>query len=447
MPGKWSRGALISTVANQQLFRKADNKAQMVIGTTVGPTQVNHIKHCTTARQMWDALVDVHEQKTDAEKGRLNSMFWSFKIKNGEAIADAISRLNDIVMRLQNLDEKVTENTKIFRLIDALPAEYLSFSAAWNSTAASEKTFSNLRQRLITEEQRHGNGQGTAPSESKALIVSQRISQKCFCACNCGERPAAKSFPLDIKTKTKKVIWCYSCKKEGHIKKDCPNKQRSHQSDALACTSDGAKLPEWTLDSGATEHMSPNRAYFKNHKEFPIKRRVEVASGDLLMAHGEGDIEVMAFDGSCWRRRTLMESLYVPDLKFNLFSLSRVLDRGCRIVGDKDSCSFTRGDCCSRNTKRATLSYAIRISSARFCCSGGKSTTFADGLASTVWPPELQAGRKCPQEMWSSFRRREGSVRVVCERKGTSDSFSEADQYDYKYWRIGSCGCVRASAR
>lgn len=122
-------GSLIFTVANQDPFRKADNKAQMVIGTTVGSTQVNHIKHCTTAKQMWDALVDVHEQKTDAEKGRLNSMFWSFKIKNGEAIADAISRLNDIAMRLQSLDEKVTETTKIFRLIDALPAEYLSFSA------------------------------------------------------------------------------------------------------------------------------------------------------------------------------------------------------------------------------------------------------------------------------------------------------------------------------
>lgn len=344
-------GSLTETLANKTQFRQADNKAQMIIGTTVGDKQVNHIKYCKGAKAMWDTLVGVHEQKTDAEKGRLNAMFWSYKIAHGESMADAISRLNDIVMRLQNMDEKISESGKMFRLIDALPEEYLSFSAAWDSTAAAEKSFENLRQRLITEEQRRGGGHSSSSPDSEALVMNRR---KCSCVCTCNN-------PVDNPTATanRKPIRCYLCKQEGHIKKDCPNRKFG-RSDALLFTSDsgdatkylgsealsfvteGENQSHWTLDSGATDHMSPQRGCFQNYKEFASKKPVGTANGGVEHAHGEGDIEVLAFDGSGWTRRTLMACLYVPKLKFNLFSLTCALDKGCEVRGNKERLSLTR---------------------------------------------------------------------------------------------------------
>lgn len=98
---------------------------------------------------MWEALHNVHDQKNDAARMRLNTLFWYYKVDKGEAIVNGISRLTDIVMRMQNMNESAPESSKIFSLIEGLPPEYLSFSAAWDSTAAGERTFKNLCHRLV----------------------------------------------------------------------------------------------------------------------------------------------------------------------------------------------------------------------------------------------------------------------------------------------------------
>ena len=202
-------GSLVRTVANENEFRKKDNKACAIIGTSVGPEQINHIIHCETAKEMWDVLHMVHEQKNEQEKARLSALFWNYAVAQEETMAGAISRLNDIVKRLEKNDEKVSESSKMFRLLDALPAEYNSFKSAWDSTVASDKTFQNMCERLITEESRRG---GARTVESEALVARDR---KCSCACNCGVKTGQSPSVSFKKPFVPRKVRCYWCKEEG----------------------------------------------------------------------------------------------------------------------------------------------------------------------------------------------------------------------------------------
>lgn len=60
------------------------------------------------------------------------------------------------------------------------------------------------------------------------------------------------------------------------------------------------------------------------------------------MARGKGCINVTMFDGNSWNENHLVDILYVPKLKYNLFSVSGALDNGLKLQSTKDTCELMR---------------------------------------------------------------------------------------------------------
>ena len=73
----------------------------------------------------------------------------------------------------------------------------------------------------------------------------------------------------------------------------------------------------WILDSGATDHMSPQKFMFKTCELVNINHRVFTADGGVLMVAGKGPID--------FKKLILKDVLYVPDLKANLLSLTQLV--------------------------------------------------------------------------------------------------------------------------
>lgn len=48
-----------------KVWRKSDAKAQRIIGSTVGNSQLTHIMNCDSAKDMWDRLHAVFEKKSE----------------------------------------------------------------------------------------------------------------------------------------------------------------------------------------------------------------------------------------------------------------------------------------------------------------------------------------------------------------------------------------------
>ncbi|KAK9739114.1 Integrin beta epidermal growth factor like domain 1 [Popillia japonica] len=78
----------------------------------------------------------------------------------------------------------------------------------------------------------------------------------------------------------------------------------------------------WILDSGSTDHMCCHLSKFKDFKE--KETIIEVAGGERLLSTGYGNID---FTISTYEI-TLLNVLYVPNLKCNLTSVNKMTERG-----------------------------------------------------------------------------------------------------------------------
>lgn len=142
---------------------------------------------------------------------------------------------------------------------------------------------------------------------------------------------------------------CYICGKDSHWRRDCPERSKSdrERSNALCCESTSQALivcgdkNAWYLDSGATEHMSPNISIFRNYRRI-AEHPVRIGNGQIIYAAGKGDVDISVYNGERWTDKYLENVLHVPDLFANLFSQGKVLDKGYKLNSDKEHCEFVR---------------------------------------------------------------------------------------------------------
>lgn len=86
------------------------------------------------------------------------------------------------------------------------------------------------------------------------------------------------------------------------------------------------------LDSGATRHMSPHRALFKNYRVFSIRRPVRLADKSVVFAHGMGDIVTKQTVGEEILELVWENCFHVPDLSISLFSCTQIARQGYNVL-------------------------------------------------------------------------------------------------------------------
>ena len=89
---------------------------------------------------------------------------------------------------------------------------------------------------------------------------------------------------------------------------------------------------DWIVDTGATDHMTPNLKKFETYIPCPGKKRVFTAGGEILPVAGVGTVK--------FRDLGFMKNvLHVPNLKAQLISPQRLVkDLKCDFVITDDGC-------------------------------------------------------------------------------------------------------------
>ena len=99
---------------------------------------------------------------------------------------------------------------------------------------------------------------------------------------------------------------------------------------------------EWWIDSGATQHMSPNEKDFEHYIPFDDPVKVNLADKSFLLAHGSGTIKMRLFDVNQSVNVLLNNALFIPKIQNKLFSVSSAVDDGGSLVFDKEGVTLNK---------------------------------------------------------------------------------------------------------
>lgn len=84
---------------------------------------------------------------------------------------------------------------------------------------------------------------------------------------------------------------------------------------------------EWYVDSGASSHMTPNKALLSNQNYADIKD-ICAANSSRMKVNGFGEATFQVNDGEV----KINDVLHVPDLAVNLLSVHKIVSKGNTVV-------------------------------------------------------------------------------------------------------------------
>ena len=332
-----------------QEFAELDKRARSGIILNLAYEVLAEVAAETTAKGMWDSLKAIYMKKTMENRLYLKQKLYSLRMTEGTSIISHLDRFDSVIIDLENVDVKVSEEDQAILLLCSLPPSLKHFrdTMIYGKDTIS---YSSVKSALKSKEQIDRDITGESSSgQAEGLFVRGRSESKDF-----ENRSKGKSKSKHANKK------CNYCKKKGHIKADCfklKNKEKNNNSQnnntaeasVAADESDGTVFiasanvvrssDEWILDSGCSYHICPNRDCFSTYESYD--------GGYVLMGNnapckvvGKGAVQIKMFDGII---RTLTNVRHVPDLKRNLVSLGTLDAQGCRFSAEGGVLKITKG--------------------------------------------------------------------------------------------------------
>lgn len=328
-----------------QMWTKKDGTAQKIIATTISEGCLIHIMNCDSSCDMWKKLHEIYENKSQTTVHLLQQQWFSVAKNKSDDIATHISKIKALAHKLNMLGEPTSDTMVITKIVMTLPRQYQHFITAWESTSENDRTLANLINRLTMEEIR--------------MNANDKQSNNAFYS-KANTKNHGKS--MHPNNKSYKPGKCHRCGREGHWKNECrstnvhhtPNnryggnknepKGEAFIGDVLAITANkgNENTNIWYLDSGASQHMSSKKSWFIEYEELLHPIPVKMGNGEVIYAKGKGKINIKAYNGTYWIEKHIDNVLHVPDLQYNLFSLTSVLDKGYKLYSDHLHCSLKR---------------------------------------------------------------------------------------------------------
>ena len=202
-----------------------------------------------------------------------------------------LKNMKELTDKLAAIDAPISEEDQVVTLLGSLPRSYSTLVTALE--ARENVSFSYVQQSLIHEEQKL-NGEFKQQSTS---VEDQNSS-----ALVGGQPGNSQRWKPRWKPK------CYDCGELGHVRRDCPNSawRQQHKAKpagmpysdsepggtgAFAASTSSPEMA-WLIDSGASSHMTQNRALLVNYQELRKPEKVSLGDGRTVEAIGNGSIEL-----------------------------------------------------------------------------------------------------------------------------------------------------------
>jgi len=184
---------------------------------------------------------------------------------------------------------------------------------------------------------------------------------------------------LSRKSETKKSFKCHYCKKPNHYARDCYRKKADTKANdfvtkdtsadgkaelALKSSNPATMNDEWWIDSGASQHMTPERKSMMNYSRFEQLVKVKLSDDGVLHSYGKGDVSLTAYND-----REKVSVLFMPKLQNKFFSLPSITEKGACVEFKGKSCKVTIEKEYVIGHKHGKL-YKLNAAADETCCVG-----------------------------------------------------------------------------
>ena len=319
-------------------FIRRRDKALATIVLAVDATLLYLLGEMEDPKQVWDTLQGQFQKRTWANKLRLRKQLYALKLHEGGSVQEHMKLLTETFNELSIVGDTITDEDRVVHLLASLPDSYNVLVTALEA-GAEVPSMEMVTERLLHEERKIS---GYVETE-KAMNATKREIRR-------GPR-------------------CYECGEIGHLKRDCPERktkksngqrkswkkrssQKAHTAQGNGINSSDSDCgltvqhgltaacvrDDWIIDSGATSHMCNNREKFTDFVQLKRSQDVTLGDGHRLMAEGRGRV-VLELEG---QRCKLDDVLYVPDLSFNLVSVSKAMCKVDETVFTNNGCKFLK---------------------------------------------------------------------------------------------------------
>jgi hypothetical protein len=165
---------------------------------------------------------------------------------------------------------------------------------------------------------------------------------------------------------------CHYCNRFGHIQRNCHERSKKHgygraaagqhekthkvntietkdrsdsdeillmfQHSNASSTDTSIEKSTWIIDSGATCHVCHESNLFTELKYLNKPIDVVLGNGSILKANRSGTVALTFLSGSIERKYKLNDVLYVPELTYNLVSVSKAVEKGISLKFKENEC-------------------------------------------------------------------------------------------------------------
>lgn len=330
-------------------WTQKDEKAHTAIALNIEDDQIQHIRHCESAKDAWNNLKDFHEKDTPNNRVSILRQLMTTRLEESGNVEAHVAKITELFQRFMAYgDDLKPEFILCVTILSSLPESY-DVLVTTLENRKDELTSNVVCSAVIAEYRKRLE---RSRDNTEAIL---RISS------------SAKNWSSNAKGEAANInnSKCLFCKRKGHWKKDCrkllAHKEKKNQEQTLkeqqTKTQQQVNLAEaggavqylfaammpnnddWLVDSGATNHMASKLKMFTDMRKHT--ESIYVANGHKVTAVGIGTVNAKFINklGDI-TVVSIANVLYVPQIQGNFISVRRLAKLGYTVTFNNEECNI-----------------------------------------------------------------------------------------------------------
>ncbi|VFQ60179.1 unnamed protein product [Cuscuta campestris] len=239
-----------------------DRKAMSVIRLSLTKNVAFNILKEKIAKGIMDALSNMYEKPSAANKIFLIRELVNTRMKEGTSVTEHINKLNSILARLLSVGIKFDDEVQALLLLSSLLDSWSgTVTAVTGSVGPDGFTFDQIRDLILGEDVRRKSS-GESSGELHHVGRGRRYSR------GSGSKNRRRS---QSKTRDSSGVTCWKCKEVGHFRNQCQKEdkqaniaERSASDEDLFIYCAESNVDSWVIDSGASFHATHSGEELQN---------------------------------------------------------------------------------------------------------------------------------------------------------------------------------------